>query len=938
MGAHTLHLMIVIAPSLSTDPLPLSREAQTLWAKSDYEDGGAWLPLYQHIADSGDVARTQWNEFLPTATKVLIADVFEGDQLLAAKTLTWLAAGHDLGKATPAFTSQMPALCEAVEEAGLPVHPAVHHRRAKLPHAHASFLILRRHLEQRWGFSRKQAARFAAVPLGHHGAFTAPNPHFAGYDDDLLGREPEWHAVQEELAEFAAALAGLTADDFMRLADLPLDQPTAIAATALTIFADWIASSTDHFPLRSTPRSPEDARKAMKNFGLPPPWRAEAPDDAVLFAEHLGLDSPRPLQTGIIELARSIPSPELFILEAPTGEGKTKAALGTCEVLATKFGLGGVMLTLPTQATADGLFAVTKEWLDAIQGAQDVSISLAHGKSAFSTDFRSIPKVSHIGADTDGAYSSGTVVAHSYLTGRRKLATMSDFVIGTIDQLLLGALCSKHVVLRHLGLMGKVVVIDEVHASDGFMRQYLCRILTWLAAYRVPVIAMSATLPPTIRHELLAAYDAGLNRSTPTPDSDEPIVYPRITVTSPTGPRIVALPPSSRSARFTVEELNGETAEIAAAALVEASHGGNIAVVCNTVRRAQDIYRAAKESAGPRIDLRLLHSRFLTPDRIAKEQELRDRLGPNPVREQGHRPLVVVATQVIEQSLDIDFDVMFSDVAPIDLILQRAGRLHRHEWKAKQRPAAHHAARMILTGISRIDGSAPVFDNGCLAVYGAAPLLRSMATLDEHLTSQHAVTSPDDVATLVTRAYESIEAPSGWDDTWAAAEEVAANLRAEKEARADMFRIPPPARQSLVDWARLDIADPSEQRGAAQVRDSEDTIEVVLVERVNGCLRIPSWASSKPGADVNIGTVIEHDIAYAASLNTLRLPGYLGRPGIGDELIRELENDCIDTWQNSPWLRGVLPLIVDEGDAEHVGHLFHYDVDLGLVVTKKENQ
>ena len=162
-------------------------------------------------------------------------------------TLTWLAAGHDLGKATPAFTSQMPALCEAVEEAGLPVHPAVHHRRAKLPHAHASFLILRRHLEQRWGFSRKQAARFAAVPLGHHGAFTAPNPHFAGYDDDLLGREPEWHAVQEELAEFAAALAGLTADDFMRLADLPLDQPTAIAATALTIFAAWIASSTDHF-------------------------------------------------------------------------------------------------------------------------------------------------------------------------------------------------------------------------------------------------------------------------------------------------------------------------------------------------------------------------------------------------------------------------------------------------------------------------------------------------------------------------------------------------------------------------------------------------------------------------------------------------------------------------------------------------------------------
>ncbi|MFT4088104.1 MAG: CRISPR-associated endonuclease Cas3'' [Gordonia sp. (in: high G+C Gram-positive bacteria)] len=236
----------------TSDNLTISAAAQALWAKSDYEDGGAWLPLYQHIADSADVARTQWREFLPSATKTLIARNFDDDLELAERTLTWLAAAHDLGKATPAFTSQMPTLCEAVERAGLPVHPFARRNRSLLPHSQASFLILRRHLVDRHEFTVKHAARFGAIPLGHHGAFTAPNPSFNSCDDDLLGREPEWHAVQEELADFAADIADLTTDDFARLASLPLDQPTAIAATALTIFSDWIASSAEHFPLRSS--------------------------------------------------------------------------------------------------------------------------------------------------------------------------------------------------------------------------------------------------------------------------------------------------------------------------------------------------------------------------------------------------------------------------------------------------------------------------------------------------------------------------------------------------------------------------------------------------------------------------------------------------------------------------------------------------------------
>src|SRR5699024_3082712 len=150
-----------------------------------------------------------------------------------------------------------------------------------------------------------------------------------------------------------------------------------------------------------------------------------------------------------------------------------------------------------------------------------------------------------------------SIVAHQFLTGRRKLATMSDFGVGTIDQVLLGALCAKHVALRHLGLTGQVVVLDEIHAADTFMRQLLCRILTWLAAYRVPVIAMSATLPPSIRRELIAAYNEGLGRRTPRADPDEPIIYPRITVTSPAGSEVVPIDSSARRSAISLEEFSG---------------------------------------------------------------------------------------------------------------------------------------------------------------------------------------------------------------------------------------------------------------------------------------------------------------------------------------------------------------------------------------------
>lgn len=915
----------------------LSDEARALWAKSDYKDGAEWMRLHQHIADSAAVAGHLWDEFLPAATKRVFISALNEDPDLARRTMVWLVCAHDLGKASPAFAVQVDALRDKISDTGLEFHPSVYRNRSKLPHSMATFLILREWLEVRHGFPQRVSPVYAAIPLGHHGSFRSPSTEFNEGDPALLGTGTSWSSVQYEIADFAAAIAQMTPADFTELAAIRLSQPAALIASGLTILADWIASNQELFSLTTAPRADGAADLAMRSLGLPPPWRSDVPDLERLFSEHLGLDEPRPLQTAIVELANSVTGPELMILEAPTGEGKTKAAFGASEVLAARFDLGGVFFALPTQATADGIFSPVREWVTAIQGSQHLSIGLAHGKSAFNTEFRDIPRMTRIfDSDRDGATSDhGSIVAHQFLTGRRKLATMSDFVVGTIDQVLLGALCAKHVALRHLGLTGKVVVLDEIHAADTFMRQFLCRILTWLAAYRVPVIAMSATLPPSIRRELIAAYNEGLGRRTPRADPDEPMIYPRITVTSPAGSEVVPIDSSARRSAISIEEFSGPTDEIARQALTESAHGGNIAIVCDTVRRAQEVFGALRSATPSGIDLRLLHSRFLTPDRLAKEAELRERLGPGA--QPGQRPLIVVATQVIEQSLDIDFDLMFSDIAPIDLVLQRAGRLHRHEWKNPDRPSAHRSARLILTGFDRDENGVPELDRGCRTVYGAAALLRCIATLDEHHAAHEVVTSPDDVAVLVTRAYESIPAPRGWEAAWAEADEAADRIHADKRSRAKQFRVPAPARRPLVNWAHIEAPSSSEEQGIAQVRDSEDSIEVVVVERVDGVRRIPGWASEMPKRSVELGTVVDDDVAYAASLNTLRLPGFLGTGRLGDQLIDELEQNCIDTWQNSRWLRGVLPLVLDaNGTAVHAGHHFQYDIELGLVVTKEK--
>lgn len=932
-----------------TEPLnQLGLTISAAWAKSD-ETSGASMPLVTHLADTAEVARVYWKQFPPASVRSVVEDwiASQGSLLpaedLAHRLVVFLAASHDLGKLSPAFAMQVPTLRRRMEEVGYDFQNLNQDERRAVPHAWVSQAHLAEWLSKTTGQRGRGVESLAVTVGGHHGAFA----NNLNCPTRGRGTTPIWRNGRDQLLEAAREQAGLSIEELTELCRAGLNQPAQVIVTGFIIVCDWIASNADLFGYNATTTNAERATHALAKLGLPPPWRPEPPEDAELWSTRFAFPdgaTPRPVQLQALAAARRMPRSGLMLIEAPTGEGKTEAAYAAAEVLAARFGCGGVMTALPTQATSDAMFRRKQAWLGrTVQG--DVSVALTHGKAQFNDDFTALydaapPDEQHLAIsevyDESTPEKSQAVRAHWWLAGRKK-AVLADFVVGTIDQILLSALVSRHVVLRHLGLAGKVVILDEVHATDQFMQVYLDRALEWLGALGTPVIALSATLPPARRAELLAAYQRGRGdtpeaRETTTAQAREALGYPLISTTEPALPPVVC-EPSGRQRSALIRFLSDDQELLSHEVSRAATQGGCLAVIHNTVRRAQDTYRRLQAEFGD--DVVLLHSQFIAEDRLATEKRLREWLGPDSAI----RPkrLIVVSTQVLEQSLDLDFDAMFSDLAPIDSLIQRLGRLHRHDRPAASRPATLRQAELVIVGASHQLGQGPALERGGQTVYGTAALLRSLAVIQEHLGKFDSITSPRDVAGLVRSAYDpALAAPHGWEAAWLEAErELAAGLNSQRQ-RASVFCVKAPARGSraLFGWSDAMSRADDEQRAIQAVRDAADSIEVVLVIRnAAGQLRSVPWLAEHGDERADLGTEIPEGLARAIARCTVRLPAWVCRGPLGDKVIAELEKDGMETWQRSIWLKGVLPLVVDEQLFRQVGNLaFNYDREVGLQV------
>lgn len=929
----------------------LSHASRSLWAKSGDESG--WLNLPQHLRDSAGVARQLWDEWLSTATKQWISNQVGLDTEGTRALVAWLAGTHDIGKATHPFAAQLEKRRELsdfarrIRDAGLDL-PASVPKLDWFPHSWGSAVIIEQWLCNRFEAKPRNARTVAAISGAHHGIPIMSTDH-RQVESNLPTHGPEWESVWAELLELITQDTGAE-QALAAVLRRKLPVKTQMILTGIVIVTDWIASNPDAFPMAVDPDQENRRREGMAAIDLNRPWQteqhaAETAEEA--YRRRFGWPQstvPHPMQVVALDAARSMSGPSLMCIEAPMGQGKTEAALLAAEVMAATTGRGGLMVAAPTMAMSDALFTRVQRWArTAVGEGQLASMYLGHSKNTLNESFTRMPRRAWIRGieENAGGRGQGDVIAHQWLWGRKK-GILANFVVGTVDQVLFLALQSKHAMLRHLGLADKVVVVDEVHAYDEYMSSYLERALEWLAAYGAPVVLLSATLPRGTRTRLLAAYRRGLDPAVPpTKIGTGDATYPLVTTVSAAGTRTWEVEPPSAQTSVECRVIDDDGRALLTALAPVVAGGGCALVLCNTVARAQSAYELLQPVVGE--DLRLLHARFIASDRVAAEQELVKQLGPKAHRDDGRpRRRVVVATQVVEQSLDLDFDVVVTDVAPTDLFLQRIGRLHRHRRPASDRPDHARVPQVMVRGVisEGDERTAPTFDEHCTLVYTEAVLLRSWAALRPHLNGE-LLAIPERIPHLVQQTYvESPIVPDAWTERHDAASAELDAARTEARRRAGTFQFPGPHSAHRVmgeifeeQAAEIDSGPLAEVKGAAQVRDTDPTLEVLLVQGAPGGYRPLPWLGEESGDVVFYPDQCpEPGTARVLATSSVRLPRAFSKPWVFDPALEHLERTTPVGWAQSPVLRGQLGLVLDEDlRVTLAGRDLQYTRELGLV-------
>lgn len=533
--------------------------------------------------------------------------------------------------------------------------------------------------------ARKYDIWFQAV-CGHHGRPVAAS--------DLSGRicEPALNDARDYIHACAALLAPEPPPDFKPPKECNIAASSWLVA-GVAMLADWIGSNQEWFPYHaptlSLPQYWQEAQRraagALKNAGLATAHVSSAYtlNDALPGVSAL---EATPLQAWVSNEAQ-IRGQSLIFVEDLTGAGKTEAALILTHKLMQTGVAEGLYWALPTMATADALYGrLAKSYDRLFANPEDTSLVLAHSSREFNEIFKKSiklgvgtePRYPGVSKDEDSTVTSTAACARWIADDRRK-TFLADVGVGTIDQALLGVLPSKHQAMRLAALSRRVLVIDEIHSFDAYQNSLVEKLLEFHAAFGGSAILISATLTQAARRKLAQAFARGANGDDPKLEAD---AFPLATVLS-AGDKPIEKPlRSSRGTRrdLPVERLDDEAAALSV--LEAAAREGRAAVwVRNTVQDALDAHAALRDRL-PEVEVGLFHARFALGDRLKIQESVLTNFGKKSSGDQRKR--ILIATQVVEQSLDCDWDVMISDLAPIDLLIQRAGRLHRHDHRGER--------------------------------------------------------------------------------------------------------------------------------------------------------------------------------------------------------------------------------------------------------------
>jgi CRISPR-associated endonuclease/helicase Cas3 len=662
---------------------------------------------------------------------------------LAPDGASTLAAVHDIGKISPGFQIKTP-VWDAIEVANRSVLEGNH---AKIGQAWLDSLPDMR------GADGRSLPWILAVG-GHHGRYLARAK--LGSRRCFEGEE-KWpsHLRSELLAELETAFGTLP------MREISKDCPLLHWQTGFITFADWIGSNLDWFPLgevqtlqnRWTRDSAQQAAdEALESLG----WHRREAKRKLKFGDLFSSlpdgtpFSPRPLQQVVID---AFDAPGLYLVEAPMGMGKTEAALSAAYRRWTQGGERGLYFALPTQLTSNSIHERVADFLDRAIHDDGAIQTLIHGNAWLHPDqVRPLqPTVGKVSNEDAGA-----VDAHLWFASSRK-ALLAPFGTGTIDQALMATMAVKHSALRLFGLSGKVVIIDEVHSYDAYTSALVDSLVEHLLGVGCSVIVLSATLTNRRRRELIAAAGAGEPKKMP---QNYPLVT-RVRTGAETAEPIAVEGEKDASVDVCLSDGISEGPECWAEIAEAAEAGACVLVIRNTVRSAQETFRAIGGAlrAGTGVKTGLIHSRFTHRDRHFNESRWMKRLG----RDDSERPrkgAVLVATQVVEQSVDIDADFLFTDPAPVDLILQRLGRLHRHRRENRPSGFTEPACRILWPVIDWNASAREIREAIGPSAWVYPPF--SLYQAERLLQKRESIVLPDDIRSVLEASEEvPSELPAG---------------------------------------------------------------------------------------------------------------------------------------------------------------------------------